>query len=205
MVLHHRRLPPDPIADVLALNAAYVGFHYPVSRPPCCKPPTTWGGRCSPIPSTSDTTFNGCGTWAWTASSQTIPIASEPGTAQVVWQEDDLPRHCPAIRHVPYALKTHGVSPRPAARPRCSATICRSSGVFDQDIPHRHISSITPVSRPVGAAARDHPLRTAGRTRARSLRPNCSGSSAPPVRTEPTRPRRLPAMPYPLNGVAEWR
>ena len=28
MVLHHRRLPPDPIADVLALNAAYVGFHY---------------------------------------------------------------------------------------------------------------------------------------------------------------------------------
>ena len=28
MVLHHRHLPPDPIADVLALNAAYVGFHY---------------------------------------------------------------------------------------------------------------------------------------------------------------------------------
>lgn len=37
MILHHRRLPPDPVADVLALNASHVGFHYSSITPALLK------------------------------------------------------------------------------------------------------------------------------------------------------------------------
>ncbi|HNV25848.1 MAG TPA: glycerophosphodiester phosphodiesterase family protein [Nitrospira sp.] len=33
MVLLHRHLPPDPVADVLALNASHVGLHYSTVTP----------------------------------------------------------------------------------------------------------------------------------------------------------------------------
>jgi glycerophosphoryl diester phosphodiesterase len=103
MVLQHRRLPPDPVADVVALDASHVGLHFSTVTPMLLQTYHNLGRQVFVYTVNESQTSNACATWAWTGSSPTSRTASELGTEQMAYgSERERSRHC--LGYKPFAI-----------------------------------------------------------------------------------------------------